>query len=180
MFDNFLFIISSLMTLVCAVLVVTTKDIMHACIYLLGSLLGVAGLYITLGADFVAATQMVVYVGGVVILMVFAVMLTGGSNGQKENKYGIEKIALMGNKKTYAWGLISAMILGCSAYKIIENIIIDEGIQLAAFEPTTAKIGELLLTDHVLAFEISSILLLGALVGAALIARPSRESEESL
>ena len=51
---------------------------MHACIYLLMSLIGTAGLYFTLGADFLGATQLVVYVGGVVILMLFAVMLTGG------------------------------------------------------------------------------------------------------
>lgn len=181
MFDNFLFITAACMTIICSLLVVVTKDIMHACIYLLGSLLGVAGLYVTLGADFVAATQMVVYVGGVVILMVFAVMLTGGASGQKENKYGIEKTPLMGSKKTYIWGIFSAIVLGCSAFKIIKNVFTSyQAKDPVPYEATTSRIGELLLTDHVLAFELSSVLLLGALVGAALIARPNRKAEESL
>jgi NADH-quinone oxidoreductase subunit J len=75
-FLNILFILSTILTLVSSVLAVVTRDIMHSCIYLLGALLGVAGLYVTLGADFVAASQIMVYVGGVVILMLFAVMLT--------------------------------------------------------------------------------------------------------
>ena len=53
---------------------------MHACVSLLTVLFGVAGLYATLSADFLAATQLVVYVGGVVILMLFAIMLTGGGS----------------------------------------------------------------------------------------------------
>ena len=67
MFGNILFLVSALFSVLGAVGVVVTKNIMHACVYLLMSLIGVAGLYLTLGADFVAATQLVVYVGGVVM-----------------------------------------------------------------------------------------------------------------
>ena len=80
MFDEIFFWISSFLTVFGAIMVVFQKNLMHACIFLLCSLIGVTGLYITLSADFVAGTQLVVYVGGVIILMLFAIMLTGGNN----------------------------------------------------------------------------------------------------
>ena len=100
MFSNTLFLVSTLLTIGGALAVVYSKNLMHACIYLLASLFGVAGLYACLGADFLAATQLVVYAGGVVILMLFAIMLTGGSS-TKVNRYGLEKIPSMGNSKTF-------------------------------------------------------------------------------
>lgn len=151
---------------------------MHACIYLLASLFGVAGLYACIGADFLAATQLVVYAGGVVILMLFAIMLTGGA-GNKINRFGLEKVAAMGNKKTYFCAGFAAIIASLVLLKIIANILKAEpNAVLAANEPTVEKLGTLLATDHILAFEISSVLLLGALIGAAIISRPRKERND--
>lgn len=174
--DNVLFIISAFLTVVGAIAVVFVKDIMHACIYLLLSLVGVAGLYLTLGADFVAATQLAVYVGGVVILMVFAVMLTGGSKSQMANKFGMIKIPSMGNVKTYIIGGMTAFVTFFIIFRILKKVFSHTAATATtpAFTETVEKIGIALVTDHVLAFEISSVLLLGALVGAAIIARPRK------
>ncbi len=156
-------------------MVACTKDIMHSCIYLFFCLLGVAGLYLTLNADFVAATQLVVYAGGIVILMVFATMLTGGSAFQAHNKFGFKKIPMMGSRETYIIGFISAFLFIAITFKLLLNL--KEGLTpLSGQMPfeTVRIIGHKLVTDHVLPFEISSVLLLGALVGAAMIARPRR------
>ncbi|TDJ04870.1 MAG: NADH-quinone oxidoreductase subunit J [Deltaproteobacteria bacterium] len=175
MFDLILFFTSAILTVIGAILVVATKDIMHACVYLLVSFLGVSGLYLTLGADFVAAIQLVVYVGGVVILMVFAVMLTGGPHAQKQNKFGIVKTALMGNMRTYTvGGLIGALVLLMMVKLYLSLFKIYTPKELPEYLPTVERIGKALITDHVLAFEISSVLLLGALIGAAIIARPRK------
>ncbi|MCO4793087.1 MAG: NADH-quinone oxidoreductase subunit J [Bacteriovoracaceae bacterium] len=175
MFDNFLFISSAALTVCGALAVVLSPNLMHACTYLLTSLIGVSGLYVTLSADFLAATQLVVYVGGVVILMLFAIMLTGGNDNKSVNKFGIEKIAPMGNIKTFTLAGLSALLMALVISKIIVNVTkaVPKG-ELPPFSSTVEKIGELLITDHVLAFEISSVLLLGALIGAALIARPRK------
>ena len=176
MFGNILFLVSALFSVLGAVGVVATKNIMHACVYLLMSLVGVAGLYLTLGADFVAATQLVVYVGGVVILMVFAVMLTGGADSQKSNLCGIKKTPMMGNIKTYIVGGITAAFASAIViFNLLPKIFEAQPVNSSmAFDKTVEKLGMLLVSDHVLAFEISSVLLLGALVGAAVIARPKR------
>ena len=173
MFIHFLFISSAILTIGGAIGTAVTKNIMHACVYLLVSLLGTAGLYATLGADFVAATQLVVYVGGVVILMVFAVMLTGGVAGETKNK---DRLPMMGNRRTYTIAFAcTAMAIAC-VYKIVAGTLEShKSTELPPFKSTVNELGILLITDHVLAFEMVSVLLLGALVGAAMIARPVKE-----
>ncbi len=180
MFDDFLFLASATLTICGAFSVVMSVNLMHSCIFLLTSLIGVSGLYLTLSADFLAATQLVVYVGGVVILMLFAIMLTGGSNNKTVNRFGITKVPPMGNFKTFFFGGLSAFIIALVILKMIANVSqkVIPGKPIP-FETTVEKIGALLITDHVLAFEISSVLLLGALIGATLIARPQREKGET-
>jgi NADH-quinone oxidoreductase subunit J len=175
-FDTILFIFAALAAIVGAILTISVKNIMHACVFLLLTLLGVAGLYLTLGADFVGVIQLVVYVGGVVVLMVFAVMLTSGSNAQKVNRFGMVKIPTMGNFRTYTLAGIFAALILMSIIKLYRNVFFMARLEkLPEYYPTVSKIGHSLVSTHVLAFEISSVLLLGALVGAAIISRPKRE-----
>ena len=180
MFLEILFILSALLTISCAIGVVAVKDLMHACISLLGCFIGVAGLYVTLGAYFVAAVQFMVYVGGVVILMLFAVMLTGNKNAEEHKKSNLFLTPTMGNKKTILLGIITAIVFFLSVGKILWGVLYLGRANAfpAPLQSTVEKIGTLLLTDHVLAFEMSSVLLLGALVGAAIIARPKAAEKE--
>jgi NADH-quinone oxidoreductase subunit J len=178
MFIELLFISSAVVTVGCALGVLIVKNIMHSAVFLLGSLMGVAGLYATLGADFVAVTQIMVYVGGVVILMLFAVMLTGGNNfvSRAQNLLGLP--ASMGNKWTYGIGLMVGMVFLLTNIKLIMGLTKTLPVKAInnEFPSTVAQIGHLLIKEHVLAFEISSVLLLGALVGAAIIARPRKQN----
>lgn len=178
MFTNTLFLLSAALTVGGAFAVVYSKNLMHACIYLLASLFGVAGLYACIGAEFLAATQLVVYAGGVVILMLFAIMLTGGT-GNRINKFGLEKIPAMGNTKTFFVAGFTAIVTALVLLKIMASVLKTQAtLPLAANDVTVEKLGTLLATDHILAFEISSVLLLGALVGAAIISRPRKEKHD--
>lgn len=175
MFISVLFFLSSFLIFLCSLSLVSTKNIMHSCIFLLGTLIGVAGLYVTMGADFVAATQIMVYVGGIVILMLFAVMLTGGKDFVSRAQALMGLIPSMGNKFTYSLGVIASVVLVFSTFNIFSNLskAIPE-VSVMDNENTVAIIGKLLVSNHVLAFELSSVLLLGALIGAAIIARPKK------
>lgn len=177
MFVQILFGLSALLTVSCAIGVAVTKNLMHSCVFLLGSLIGMAGLYATLGADFVAVTQVMVYVGGIVILMLFAVMLTGGKDfvSRAQNLLGLAPT--MGNKWTYAIGLLVALVFLLTNVKLISSVIKSHPAKTFGneFPSTVTQLGHLLVKDHVLAFELSSVLLLGALVGAAIIARPRKQ-----
>ena len=177
MFMQLLFISSAVVTIGCSLGVLFTKNLMHSCVFLLGTLIGVAGLYATLGADFVAVTQIMVYMGGVVILMLFAVMLTGGKDfiSRAQNLLGLP--ASMGNKWTYGVGLIVGLVFLLTNIKLLMSVTNTLPVKAVnnEFPSTVAQIGHLLVKEHVLAFEISSVLLLGALVGAAIIARPRKQ-----
>lgn len=178
MFANILFFLSALLTIGGAIGVLVTRNLMHSCIFLLASLIGMAGLYATLGADFVAVTQIMVYVGGVVILMLFAVMLTGGKDyvSRAQNLLGLAPS--MGNKWTFGLGILVALVFLLTNVSLIMNILKNTKVNAVtqeAFPSTVNQIGHLLMKEHVLAFELSSVLLLGALVGAAIIARPRKQ-----
>ena len=172
MFDNIFFILSALATCGGAIGVAWARNLMHSCVYLLLALFGMAGLYATLGADFLAAAQLVIYGGGVIILMLFAIMLTGGGEN-RINRFGLKKTPGLGNTRTYVIAAIFACLIGGTILKLLLNVTYGDG-RLRPYSATVDKIGTLLVTDYVLAFEISSILLLGALIGAAVIARPQR------
>ena len=178
MYVNIIFLASAFLTISSSIAMLVVKNIMHSCVFLLGSLVGVAGLYISLGADFVAVTQVMVYVGGVVILMLFAVMLTGGKDFVSRAQKLLNLIPAMGNKWSYSIGLLTAFVFAATQIYLISKLtgaikVNDPG---KSFETTVEKLGELLITDHVLPFELSSVLLLGALIGAVIIARPRKAS----
>jgi NADH-quinone oxidoreductase subunit J len=128
------------------------------------TLFGVAGLYVFLQADFLAATQVIVYVGGILVLILFGVMMT---SGRLEMRIHIERGQLL------LGGLVALMLL-MLLLTVIANTPIwknltDDGTQLP---PTTERIGELILNGQfLLPFEVVSVLLLVALIGAALISR---------
>lgn len=172
LFANILFVLSAIITLGAAFMVVYTKNIMHACVFLLFSLLGIAGLYASMGAEFVAVAQIMIYVGGIVVLMLFAVMLTGGKDFKSRGQELLRLIPSMGNKKSYTSASVITVIMIIGLYKLYA--LIPKVITKKEYsnEPTVDQLGKLLLTDHVLVFELSSVLLLGALIGAAIIARP--------
>lgn len=177
MFDGLIFLVSALLTLASCIGMLFVKNIMYNCMLLLATLLGVAGLYASMGADFVAVAQIMVYVGGVVILMLFAVMLTGGKDfiSRAQNLLGL--ISSHGNKWSFSIAGAMAFILLLILGRLVKHMTTTSVQSIMDNSSTVNKIGKLLITDHVLAFELSSVLILGALVGAATIARSSGGSK---
>ena len=143
---------------------VTVRNIVHAAFALMVTLFGVAGLYVFLQADFLAATQVIVYVGGILVLILFGVMMT---SGRLEMRIHIERgqLLLGGGISLALLMLLLTVIANTPRW---ENLT-DDGTPL---EPTTKRIGELILNEKfLLPFEVASVLLLVALIGAALISR---------
>ncbi len=122
MFLQVLFLLSAALTVGCGIAVAVTRNLMHSCVFLLGTLIGIAGLYATLGADFVAVTQIMVYVGGIVILMLFAVMLTGGKDfvSRAQNLLGLAPS--MGNKWTFALGGLVSVVFVLTNVKLLMSV----------------------------------------------------------
>ena len=157
---NIIFYLFAAITVLSAFFVVTNRNIVYSAFFLLFTFFGVAGIYVLLGADFVAIVQLIVYVGGILILLLFGVMLTNKITNV-EIKSGTINIypAVIGV------GLLSGALLAAlitSSWKTFST---------EAPLPTTAALGTMLLQEYALIFELLGIILLIALIGAASIAR---------
>lgn len=152
-----------------AIWVVVSPNLVHSAVSLLFTLFGIAGLYVFLFADFLAATQVVIYVGGILVLIIFGVMLTN-----KIDKPVIESVS--SNK-------IIGVLISSFIFTILSIIVIQTKwpvIENSSPGPSTVElIGKLILGKYLLPFELVSILLLAALVGAALLARKKSIIEDS-
>ena len=153
----------AIITVVSAFMVVLSKNIIHSAVALFVTLFSVAALYALLYADFIAVTQIMIYIGGILILLMFGVMLT-------------TKITDV-NIKTKNINTLSAAIFVIGITAVLIYIMLTTNwrvVEIIEYEVTINRIGVLLLTDYLLPFEIASVVLLVALIGAAMYARKSK------
>lgn len=154
------FYLVAIITVGSALMVAFSRNIIYSAFSLLGTFAGVAGLYIFLGADFVAGVQLLIYVGGILVLILFAVMLT----------HRITDVEITNRAAGRIPGLI---ITGVLIFLLIQTIRETSWVKVkeVVFQPTTAKIGDLFLDSYLLPFELASLVLLAALIGAVVISR---------
>ena len=144
-----------------ALRVVTCRNVVHAALYLVGTLMSAAALYVLLLAEFVAWVQVLVYVGAIVVLMLFGLMLTRAPIGR----------ANFDNDQRPLAALCAAAVFGVLCWVLIDGFD-GQDITLDVVQGTrTSDLGDLIFTAFVLPFEVVSILLLAALVGAVVISR---------
>lgn len=154
------FICVALTVIVSAAVAAFARNIVNAAYSLFFTLLGMAGFYVLLGSDFLAITQIVVYVGGILVLLMFGVLLT---NRSMETLHEDGKLfGLAGAVAALFFILVLAQIIFSSSW----GTRVDSEIL-----PSTTGIGNNLLTTYVLPFEFSSVTLLVCLIGAAYMAR---------
>ncbi|MES2733348.1 MAG: NADH-quinone oxidoreductase subunit J [Bacteroidota bacterium] len=170
----FLFLAFALLTVGSALTILVTRNLMYAAFALLLTFLGISALYVLAGADFLAVTQIMIYVGGVLVLLIFGIMLTQQSGEQ--NKSVSDEAT---GSSRYPW---LGMVAAASLFGILMTIILEvnwkaihPAAEAIAKQPTASQssipiIGMQLMTNFVLPFEIAAILLMVALVGAAYVA----------
>ncbi|MDP3444705.1 MAG: NADH-quinone oxidoreductase subunit J [Ignavibacteria bacterium] len=163
-FYDIIFYLFALITVVSAGFVVTTRNIVYAAFNLLLTFFGVAGIYVLLAADFLAIVQIMVYVGGILILLLFGVMLTN-----KITSVDIRSGTLHLLPASIGIGLFMGAVISVMVWTDWQSFPSEIPIT------TTKDLGRLLITEYILIFELLGILLLIALIGAASIARRDKE-----
>jgi len=138
-----------------SLVVVTSRSVFRGAVALTGALGVVAGLFALLGADFVAAGQLLIYVGGIMIIMLFVIMLSQRPQDHLDRQ----------TNDQWVWGAFFSLAIACAL--IMQFRAVYRGIFVTTVAtPTSASIGRLLLGDMVVPFEAVSLVLLASLVGA--------------
>ncbi len=157
----------SAFVLLFAVLVVSTKDTVHSVLFLVVDFLFVAALYVLLGAEFLAAIQVLVYAGGIVVLYLFVVMLVNLKRPPEAYEDPHRRTKL-------GFGLSAAVLVELGAIVGYGYVTPSAGRPAAAALPVsgnTEQVGWLLYTSYLIPFEIASMLLLVAMIGAIVLAK---------
>ncbi|HEV8715526.1 MAG TPA: NADH-quinone oxidoreductase subunit J [Candidatus Binatia bacterium] len=161
-----IFYLVAALTIGSALIVVLSRNIVYSAFSLLGTFMGVAGLYALLAADFVAVIQILVYVGGILVLIIFAVMLT----------HRIDDVAVSNRS---VGRLPAALIVGAVGVLMGIGVMAASWAQKADVQvtPTTYGIGDAFLGPYILPFELASIVLLVVLIGAVVVSRKEIREE---
>lgn len=169
--STIIFYLLAILTLVSGVLAVSTRQIFRAAIFLLFALIGIAGIYFWMDYEFIAAVQIVVYVGGIVVLIIFSIFLTQQA-GELLPKQ------LLGRR------MFSALAAFCG-FALSMVLLLQHSFKAPSkeiLEPTVKNIGyQILNTDnqgYALPFELVSILLLASMIGCIIIALKSKSESE--
>jgi len=160
--ENIAFAVIAAFMIYGAVRVVTCKNIVHAALWLVLVLAGMAGQFILLAAEFVAITQVLVYLGAIVVLFLFGIMLTRAPMGDSE-------VLDNGRNAKISAFVIGVALLGVLGYSLWEYFKADRFGQLTV--QRTGEVSDSIFSAYLLPFEVVSVLLLAALIGAIVLAR---------
>ena len=163
---NLLFYISSVIAVLSTIFVITRTNAVHALLYLIVSLLSVAMIFFALGAPFVAALEVIIYAGAIMVLFIFVIMMLnlGGAHAKDEAKLLSPGI--------WTGPTILCLIL---VAELVYVLAVDRENMFMVSEVTPKQVGIALFGPYVLGVELASMLLLAGLVGAYHLGRPSQE-----
>ena len=173
MLELILFYFFGTVSVVSAILVITRQNVVHSAMFLAATLLSVAGIFLTLHAEFLAGVQVIVYVGGILVLFVFVIMLIAVERAGHERQYN----------RQWTIALITSSILiveiGYGLYRGKDSFVFPAvaAIGAPALGGNSERVGMALYTTYLLPFEIASILLLVAIVGAVVLAKKKTQAE---
>lgn len=151
----------AIVMVVAALGVVTARNVVHSALYLVATLLGAASLYVLLYAEFIAWTQVLIYVGAIIVLLLFGIMLTRAPIGRQS----------FDNDQRPVAAICAGVMFAVTAW-ILVDAFAGEEIDFTRIEGTsTSDLGQLFFSKYILPFEAAGVLLLAAVVGAVVIAR---------
>lgn len=167
--QNLAFLVLAAAMVLSAIKLVTTRNVVHAALFLTVVLAGAAAQFLLLAADFVAVVQVLVYIGAIVVLFLFGLMLTRAPIGKTAD--------LDNDQKGVAWivtlflfGVLASIVLDAWPLKSANKIHLVAA-DVAGGAGTTGSVGTAIFSNYVIPFEVVSVLLLAALIGAIVVAR---------
>jgi NADH-quinone oxidoreductase subunit J len=165
MLDQIVFHFFAALAVISAILVVTRRNVVQSAIFLITALLATAGIFLQLHAEFLFIVQVILYAGGIMVLFVFVIMLINLDVSLHQIQFN----------RQWWLGLLLALVVGA---QLVLAVVISESklsfgtpAPAATLEPSTQLVGRALFSEYMLPFEIASILLLVAMIGAVVMAK---------
>jgi len=172
--DSILFYLFAVQLLFSALMTITRRNVVHSAVWLISALVGVAGIYLLQGAEFLAGVQVIVYIGGIMVLFLFVIMLVPISEESKQRRFVSQKWVVL---------IVTVLLSGEMAYFFSkgagEFYIADPTPppDIGVVTTNSEQVGQVLFSEYLLPFELASILLLVAMIGAIVMAKVRPEAE---
>ena len=176
MLDSILFYFFAGVAVVSAALMVTRRNAMHSAVFLITTLLATAGIFLQLRAEFLFIAQIILYVGGIMVLFIFVIMLVRLDVELQHIRFRMQKFVAV--LVALALGLEVVAILYSARQLPGQGLFVTATAAPNALTPNSEKLAESLFSSYLLPFEIASVLLLVAMVGAVVMAKSKRGAEE--
>ena len=174
MLETILFYIFASVAVISAIFVITQRNVVHSAMFLAATLLAVAGVFLTLHAEFLAGVQVIVYVGGILVLFVFVIMLVSLHRMAGERQYNRQWTLALVTSAILIFQFAYVIYQGKESF-VLPPIVAPPAVPAAG---NSQLVGTALYTSYLLPFEIASILLLVAIVGSVVLAKKKTRAED--
>ncbi|MGB7844526.1 MAG: NADH-quinone oxidoreductase subunit J [Candidatus Acidiferrum sp.] len=176
MLDNFIFYFFAGVAVLSAALMVTRRNAIHSAVFLITTLLATAGIFLQLGAEFLFIAQIILYVGGIMVLFIFVIMLVRLDVAIHQIRFRMQKLVSV--LVALALGVEGTVVLLLARKLPGQGLLIQGSASADKLSPNSEKLAESLFSNYLLPFEIASVLLLVAMVGAVVMAKNKKRTEE--
>lgn len=174
--DTVLFYVLAALVLGSAIMTITRRNVVHAAVWLISALIGVAGLFLLRGAEFLAGVQIIVYIGGIMVLFLFVIMLVPVQDEAAQRRFSNQKwLALLAAVSLF--GLVA--IIAANGVGMLEHPGMAEPPGPGSLTENSQAVGMVLFSQYLLPFELASILLLVAIIGAIVMSKARNRETES-
>jgi NADH-quinone oxidoreductase subunit J len=177
MLDSILFYFFAGAAVLSAALMVTRRNVMHSAIFLVTTLLAIAGIFLQLRAEFLFIAQIIVYVGGIMVLFIFVIMLVRLDVAIHQIRFRMQRLVAF--LVTVALGLELTVILLLAGRLPGGGLFVPKSADADRLPPNSEELAKSLFSSYLLPFEIASVLLLVAMVGSVVMAKNRKRTDES-
>lgn len=174
--DTVLFYVLAALILVSAVMTITRRNVVYSAVWLISTLVGVAGIFLLQGAEFLAGVQIIVYIGGIMVLFLFVIMLVPVQDEAGERRFANQKWpAVICAAAVFAMLAVIAL----RGIGTLDHPGTAEPLPLGSLTQNSEEVGLVLFSKYLLPFELASVLLLVAIIGAIVMSKTRNRETES-
>lgn len=166
--DTVLFYVLAVLILGSAITMITRRNVVYAAVWLISTLIGVAGIFLLRGAEFLAGVQIIVYIGGIMVLFLFVIMLVPLQEEASQRRFNHQKLPSI-LMASYALMLLGLFLL--AGLETLDHPGMAEPAALGSLTTNSENVGLVLFSEYLLPFELASILLLVAIIGAIVMSK---------